>query len=83
MIVYDGLTARRRRKFWRFGVAQNAIFLAKTVFLERFSTEKQQNREKSDTFLRNPPLVADRGVTRGGFLKKGGFLKLNTPDIKI
>ena len=31
-------------------------------------------------YLRIPPLVDDRGQTRGGILMRGGILKWNTPD---
>ena len=47
--------------------------LQKQCFWNDFQWKKQQNREKSDTFLRNPPPCCRSGSNKGGgFLKRGG-----------
>ena len=45
-----------------------------SVFGTIFNEKKTAKSRKKWHLFKKPPLVADRGVTRGGFLKRGGFL---------
>ena len=43
-------------------------------------TKITENFPASGRFIRKPPLVPDRGLTRGGFLIKQDFLNNNSTD---
>ena len=81
--------ARRRRKFFGFclsNTVKNSDFECFKAYFPRVSDHFGTNNPKNflkirffwPTFLRIPPLVSDPGQTRGGFLKRGGFLTLYT-----
>ena len=76
--------ARRRRKILWFQTSKNTFFFTKTAFQTCFMKQNKRKSSKKfpiwDEYFKKPPPCYRFWTNKGGFLKKGGFLNLNTPD---